>query len=61
MHPALMVIILFGFNPRIPQHKASLTDDYAEVKKLADENKKQKEYEKWISTIKSKIYWEVRI
>jgi len=46
---------------RIPQHKASLTDDYAEVKKLADENKKQKEYEKWIETIKSKIYWEVRI
>ncbi len=46
---------------RIPQHKASLTDDYTEVKKLADESKKQKEYEKWIETIKSKIYWEVRI
>jgi peptidyl-prolyl cis-trans isomerase SurA len=46
---------------RIPQHKASLTDDYTEVKKLADENKKQKEYTKWIETIKSKIYWEVRI
>lgn len=46
---------------RVPQHKASLTDDYTEVKKLADESKKQKEYEKWIETIKSKIYWEVRI
>jgi len=46
---------------RIPQHNASLTDDYAEVKKLADENKKQKEYTKWIETIKSKIFWEVRI
>jgi len=46
---------------RIPQHKASLTDDYAEVKKLADENKKQKEYAKWIESIKSKIFWEVRI
>ena len=46
---------------RIPQHKASITDDYTEVKKLADESKKQKEYEKWIETIKSKIYWEVRI
>lgn len=46
---------------RVPQHKASLTDDYAEVKKLADENKKQIEYTKWIETIKSKIYWEVRI
>lgn len=46
---------------RIPQHKANLTDDYTEIKKLADENKKQKEYEKWINNIKSKIYWEVRI
>jgi peptidyl-prolyl cis-trans isomerase SurA len=46
---------------RIPQHKATLSDDYNEVKKLADENKKQKEYTKWIETIKSKIYWEVRI
>ncbi|HEX7358086.1 MAG TPA: peptidylprolyl isomerase [Ignavibacteriaceae bacterium] len=46
---------------RIPQHKASLTEDYAEVKKLADENKKQQEYTKWIESIKSKIYWEVRI
>jgi len=46
---------------RIPQHKASLTDDYTEIQKLADENKKQKEYAKWIETIKSKIYWEVRI
>src|SRR5574338_167949 len=46
---------------RIPQHKASLTEDYVEVKKLADENKKQQEYTKWIETIKSKIYWEVSI
>lgn len=46
---------------RVPQHKASLTEDYAEVKKLADENKKQKEYTKWIENIKSKIFWEVRI
>jgi peptidyl-prolyl cis-trans isomerase SurA len=46
---------------RIPQHKASLTEDYTEVKKLADENKKQQEYTKWIESIKSKIYWEVRI
>ena len=46
---------------RIPQHKANLNDDYTEIKKLADENKKQKEYEEWIDNIKSKIYWEVRI
>lgn len=46
---------------RIPQHIADLTEDYTEIKKLADENKKQKEYLKWIETLKSKIYWEVRI
>lgn len=46
---------------RIPQHKADLTADYTEIKKLADENKKQKEYRKWIESIKKNIYWEVRI
>jgi peptidyl-prolyl cis-trans isomerase SurA len=46
---------------RVPQHKANFEDDYTEIKRLADENKKQKEYEKWIETIKSKIYWEVKI
>ena len=46
---------------RIPQHKADLTEDYTEVKKLADENKKQKEYAKWIEKIKGQIFWEVRL
>lgn len=46
---------------RIPQHKADLEDDYSEVKRLADEYKKQNEYKKWIAKIKNKIYWEVRI
>lgn len=46
---------------RVPQHKADLESDYAEVKKLADEQKKQKEYTKWIEQIKTKIYWEVRL
>ncbi len=45
---------------KIPQHVASLTEDYPEIKKLADENKKQKEYQKWIKELKDKIYWEVR-
>ena len=46
---------------RVAQHKADLESDYTEVKKLADDNKKQKEYTKWIEKIKSKIFWEVRI
>ncbi|MBT8377800.1 MAG: peptidylprolyl isomerase [Ignavibacteria bacterium] len=46
---------------RIPQHPPSLDDDYSEIKRLADEFKKQKEYEEWINELKTKIYWEVRI
>lgn len=46
---------------RVPQHKANLEDDYNEIKKLADDFKKQREYENWISEIKEKIFWEVRI
>ncbi len=46
---------------RIPQHPASLEEDYAELKRLADEYKKQKQYDKWLSSLKDKIYWEVRI
>ena len=46
---------------RIPQHPANLNDDYAELKKLADEYKKQKEYEKWLKELKNTIFWEVRI
>lgn len=46
---------------RVPQHKANLEDDFNEIKKLADEYKRQNEYEKWISEIKGKIFWEVKI
>lgn len=45
---------------RVAQHKASLDSDYTEIKKLADDYKKQKEYLKWIDKIKNKIFWEVR-
>jgi peptidyl-prolyl cis-trans isomerase SurA len=46
---------------RIPQHPPSLDEDYTEIKRLADEFKKQKEYDEWIKELKTKIYWEVRI
>ncbi|UCH64452.1 MAG: peptidylprolyl isomerase [Ignavibacterium sp.] len=46
---------------RVPQHPADLDEDYKEIKRLADEYKKQKEYEKWIKDLKDRIYWEVRI
>jgi peptidyl-prolyl cis-trans isomerase SurA len=46
---------------RILQHPASLEEDYTELKRLADEYKKQKQYDKWLSSLKDKIYWEVRL
>jgi peptidyl-prolyl cis-trans isomerase SurA len=45
---------------KVAQHKATLDTDYAEIKKLADDYKKQKEYTKWIDNIKTKIFWEIR-
>lgn len=46
---------------RIPQHKANLGEDYEEIKRLATEYKKQKEYEKWMTTLRENIYWEKRL
>jgi peptidyl-prolyl cis-trans isomerase SurA len=46
---------------RVPQHPASLEEDYAELKRLADEYKKQKQYEEWVASLRDKIYWEVRL
>lgn len=46
---------------RIPQHPASLDQDYQELEKLATQNKKQKEYKDWIKSLKNKIYWEENI
>ncbi|GAB4296455.1 MAG: peptidylprolyl isomerase [Ignavibacteriaceae bacterium] len=46
---------------RIPQHPADLDIDYNEIKKLADEQKRQELYEQWIAELKDKIFWEVRL
>jgi peptidyl-prolyl cis-trans isomerase SurA len=45
---------------RVPQHAASLETDYPEVKKLADEYKRQDMYKDWIEELKSKIFWEIK-
>ena len=42
-------------------HLANLDLDYPEIKKLAEDNKKQKKYSEWIEKLKEKIYWDVRI
>jgi peptidyl-prolyl cis-trans isomerase SurA len=46
---------------RVPQHPASLEEDYTELKRLADEYIKQKQYETWVASLRDKIYWEVRL
>jgi peptidyl-prolyl cis-trans isomerase SurA len=46
---------------REPEHKPSLAEDFNEIKKLAEFNKKQKLYQNWIKEIKNNIYWEIRI
>lgn len=46
---------------KIPEHKATLENDFAEIKKLADLHKKQKLFEAWIKEIKANTYWEIRI
>lgn len=46
---------------RTAQHAPDLDKDYADIKKLADEYKKQKKYEEWIESLKSKIYYDVRL
>ena len=46
---------------RIAQHMASLETDYQEIKKLADQYKKQKLYDDWIKQLKDKIYWKIMI
>jgi peptidyl-prolyl cis-trans isomerase SurA len=46
---------------RIPAHKASLTTDYEEIKRIAEFKKREELLSKWIEEIKSNVYWEIRI
>ncbi len=46
---------------RVPQHVADLNQDYPEIKKLADEYKRQQLYNNWLSELKKKIYYDVRL
>lgn len=46
---------------KIPQHAADIEQDFTELKKLADDYKKQNLYEKWIEELRNKIFYEVRL
>jgi len=46
---------------RTLQHAPDLNKDYADIKKLADEYKRQQKYQAWIESLKSKIYYDIRL
>ena len=46
---------------KIAQHSPDINIDFDEVKRLAEEYKKQKLYGEWIAEIKKKIFWEIRL
>ncbi len=46
---------------RTLQHAPDLDKDYTDIKKLADEYKKQKKYQEWIESLKGKIYYDIRL
>jgi len=46
---------------RIPGHKPTLETDYEELKKLAEYQKREEKYNKWVNELKDKIFWEIRI
>jgi peptidyl-prolyl cis-trans isomerase SurA len=46
---------------RIPEHRANLEQDYEEIKRLTEYNKKQKLYTIWMNELKEKIFWETRL
>lgn len=46
---------------RIPQHAPDLNKDYDDIKKLADEFKRQQKYQAWVDDLKSKIYYDIRL
>ena len=46
---------------RTKEHKPTIKGDYDEIKQLAQFNKRQKLYTKWIEKVKQNIYWEIRL
>lgn len=52
---------ILKLNKRIPEHVADLESDYDDIKRLAQYQKRERLYKKWIAEIKNQIYWEVNI
>ncbi|MDT8325567.1 MAG: peptidylprolyl isomerase, partial [Bacteroidota bacterium] len=46
---------------RIPQHRATLEDDYQRIANFAKIFKQNREYKEWIEQIKKNVYWKINI
>lgn len=46
---------------RVPEHRATLENDYQEIKQLADYTKKQNLYQEWVNELKKNIYWTINL
>lgn len=47
-------------NKKTPEHKPTFEEDYEDLKKLAEYNKKQTMYEAWMKELRTKIFWEIK-
>ncbi|GAB4130562.1 MAG: peptidylprolyl isomerase [Ignavibacteriales bacterium] len=48
-------------NKRIPEHIANIKQDYEEIKKLAQFQKREKLYQQFVNELKENIFWQINI
>ncbi|MFC2083846.1 peptidylprolyl isomerase [Bacteroidota bacterium] len=52
---------IIKLNKRTLEHKAELEKDYEEIKRLAQFQKRENIYFKWLEELKTEIYWEIKL
>ncbi len=58
--PSLGYHIIF-LKRRIPAHPMNLQDDWNRLEQLSTTAKRNAEYQKWITQLRSEIYWDIRL
>jgi len=48
-------------NKRVPEHIANINQDFDEIKKLAQFQKREKLYQEFLEELKNNIYWKINI
>ncbi|MFH2030596.1 MAG: peptidylprolyl isomerase [Bacteroidota bacterium] len=46
---------------RTPQHSPTIEEDFEEIKKLAQFQKREKNFREWVEELKQQLYWEIKI